>query len=722
MHRTHRSAASALFVVVGLSFGVSLGHAQTTAGTSTVIVVPVAAQTASFVSEVTLFNPNGAPITVNLAYYDANNLASAGAKPCTAVVVPANRSVQFGLSGQCALGSGSHFGLLVLAEQTQTLEFHGHVRTQSPQGVGFSTEGFPLAHFNAGTQHVTGLRKAAAGSGLPAFQSNCFVASLGQAVSYELRLFDGSTNAQIGSTLSGTLGAYQQLRYLDVFSALPNGVGAAGANYGNVRAQFSNVTGNGVPLIGFCTVQENQTFAADFRIAKSYAASVNLPADVYVQNGNAFGTTAILGTTDSHPLEIRVNGSRVMRYEPNATSPNVVGGSPNNSVNAAAHGQTVAGGGEPGNSCGGSCGNHATNYFATVSGGRINQATGMVSVVAGGNTNTASNYGTSVGGGDNNAASGFESTVGGGYSNSASGDGAAIAGGTLNEAIGVVSTIAGGTANQATGDKSVVGGGDSNQAANVGSSVLGGLQNLADGSYATVPGGRSNQASGDYSLAAGYRAKANGTGTFVWADSNNFDHVVTTNNAFSVRATGGANFVLGLNAGGGSSWGCSIVFGSNNWACSSDRNAKENLEVVDGQRVLRRLAEMAFLTWSAKGGDPSVRHLGPTAQDFRAAFGLGDDDKTIGSGDATGVALAAIQGLYQVVREKDAALTAQAERMAVQAERIEAQTARIAEQARRMVVLEASVEAQRRMTEALLRSVDELLVRTGGDARVARAD
>lgn len=43
--------------------------------------------------------------------------------------------------------------------------------------------------------------------------------------------------------------------------------------------------------------------------------------------------------------------------------------------------------------------------------------------------------------------------------------------------------------------------------------------------------------------------------------------------------------------------------------------------------------------------DPSVRHLGPTAQDFRAAFGLGIDDVSIGTVDADGVALAAAKAL-----------------------------------------------------------------------------
>jgi len=42
-----------------------------------------------------------------------------------------------------------------------------------------------------------------------------------------------------------------------------------------------------------------------------------------------------------------------------------------------------------------------------------------------------------------------------------------------------------------------------------------------------------------------------------------------------------------------------------------------------------------------------VRHLGPTAQDFHAAFGLGESERTIATVDADGVALAAIQGLNQ---------------------------------------------------------------------------
>jgi hypothetical protein len=46
------------------------------------------------------------------------------------------------------------------------------------------------------------------------------------------------------------------------------------------------------------------------------------------------------------------------------------------------------------------------------------------------------------------------------------------------------------------------------------------------------------------------------------------------------------------------------------------------------------------------------------AQDFMKAFGVGDDDKMIGMQDADGVALAAIQGLNQIVKAKDAKIAA----------------------------------------------------------------
>jgi hypothetical protein len=93
----------------------------------------------------------------------------------------------------------------------------------------------------------------------------------------------------------------------------------------------------------------------------------------------------------------------------------------------------------------------------------------------------------------------------------------------------------------------------------------------------------------------------------------------------------------------------------------SDRNSKQAIEPVDGASLLERVASLPLATWEYKDA-AGVRHLGPMAQDFSAAFGLGADDKHIAPGDAAGVSLAAIQALKaenDELRARLAALEAQ---------------------------------------------------------------
>lgn len=58
-------------------------------------------------------------------------------------------------------------------------------------------------------------------------------------------------------------------------------------------------------------------------------------------------------------------------------------------------------------------------------------------------------------------------------------------------------------------------------------------------------------------------------------------------------------------------------------------------------------------TWNYKTQDSSIKHIGPTAQDFYGAFGLGESDKTISTVDASGIALRSIQALYQMNLERN---------------------------------------------------------------------
>lgn len=169
-------------------------------------------------------------------------------------------------------------------------------------------------------------------------------------------------------------------------------------------------------------------------------------------NSGITAGTHFLGTTDGVALDFRVNNTRALRLEPNATSPNIIGGYWGNSVTGGVFGATIGGGGANLNT------NRVTDEYSTIGGGYNNQA-------------------------GNNA-------------------------GTTNDM-----------------PYATVGGGDSN---------------TASSAYSTVGGGQINTASGILSFAAGRRAKANHTATFVWADySVEADFTSTADNQFLIRAAGG---------------------------------------------------------------------------------------------------------------------------------------------------------------------------------------
>src|SRR6185369_9258141 len=125
-------------------------------------------------------------------------------------------------------------------------------------------------------------------------------------------------------------------------------------------------------------------------------------------------------------------------------------------------------------------------------------------------------------------------------------------------------------------------------------------------------------------------------------------------NEFAVRSTGGARFVTAIDGSGNPSGGVQLPAGGGAWSPLSDRNAKENYSKIQAREILDRLAALPIQTWNYKAQHPSIRHIGVIAQDFSEAFHVGEDERHISTVDADGVAMAAIQGLYEIVREKDA--------------------------------------------------------------------
>jgi hypothetical protein len=112
---------------------------------------------------------------------------------------------------------------------------------------------------------------------------------------------------------------------------------------------------------------------------------------------------------------------------------------------------------------------------------------------------------------------------------------------------------------------------------------------------------------------------------------------------------------------GAPSAGVSLAPGSGSWSSISDRDAKTDLAAVDPRAILERVAKLDIATWRYKTQPPTIRHMGPMAQDFHAAFALGESDRQISTVDADGVALAAIQGLLLLMRQENAALRAEIE-------------------------------------------------------------
>jgi hypothetical protein len=430
-------------------------------------------------------------------------------------------------------------------------------------------------------------------------------------------------------------------------------------------------------------------------------------------SGNAGTTpgTDFLGTTDNQALEFHVNSTRVVRLEPMTLCPNILIGHSDNFITAGVWGAVICGGGRAtipnratdhygvigggaNNIAGDNDGDFFSASYNTIGGGEFNTADGEYTVIGGGMDNVASALAVTIGGGEGNVGSNSHSTIGGGSSNLASGDlavvgggsgnqnsgngatigggvdniasgggYATIAGGYLNEATAYGTAIGGGTDHQATANHATIAGGRQNDARAFYATVGGGTYNFASGQSATVMGGERNAAAGDVSVAVGFRAKVDAAhdGAILFADSSDFDFDSAAANEFAVRATGGVRLVTGVDGTGTPTAGATLAAGSGTWGSLSDRDAKANFQAVDSDDVLERVAELEITTWNYKAQDPSTRHIGPMAQDFYAAFGLGGDDRRITTVDADGVSLAAIQALNQklnrALKKKDAKIS-----------------------------------------------------------------
>lgn len=220
------------------------------------------------------------------------------------------------------------------------------------------------------------------------------------------------------------------------------------------------------------------------------------------------------------------------------------------------------------------------------------------------------------------------------------------------------------------------------------SSIAGGLASItigpsiANGNFG-VAIGLQNSASGQFSVAIGKNARtANRQGSLVLGDgcaSFSSDSVYpTANNQVVMRGCGGVKVFTNQ----GLTSGVELAAGGSGWSAVSDRNRKENFLFVDGEDVLARLRDVPISNWNYRTQESTVRHMGPMAQDFYAAFGLGENELMINSVDIDGVNMAAVQALTartdalraenEALRQENAAQAAEIADLRARMERLEA--------------------------------------------------
>src|ERR1700741_4087931 len=208
--------------------------------------------------------------------------------------------------------------------------------------------------------------------------------------------------------------------------------------------------------------------------------------------------------------------------------------------------------------------------------------------------------------------------------------------------------------------------------------------------------GEDNTASGAASVALGYHAHTNARqGSFVFSDRSSVDTMrAGVNHSANWRVSGGFRIFTSTNLSTGvtiqsgtsvSNWGqANAVISTSTgaylstggtWTNSSDVNRKHLFAHVEGEDILARLRTVPVSTWSYRSESSDVRPLGPTAQAFHAAFGLGSDDRSIATIDADGVSLAGVQALDRRTERQQAeiaALRAENAELRARLERIEA--------------------------------------------------
>jgi hypothetical protein len=161
-----------------------------------------------------------------------------------------------------------------------------------------------------------------------------------------------------------------------------------------------------------------------------------------------------------------------------------------------------------------------------------------------------------------------------------------------------------------------------------------------------------------------------------------------------MRASGGFRF---LTTSG--TFGAQLLAGQTSWSALSDQTQKKDIRPADCRLILDKLSNIPISEWHYNWEAASAPlNLGPMAQDFKAAFYPGRDDKRISTLEFDGVALAAIQGLNEKLegrlRHVASGIQSAEVRTRKLEDKLEQKDAKIAELEQRLAALEGLITSQ----------------------------
>ena len=343
---------------------------------------------------------------------------------------------------------------------------------------------------------------------------------------------------------------------------------------------FNNTASTATPSVtGSVTLTAGSTSLPGAYISSTLTATNMLIRGVGIPDNTYISSTAPPSLLMSNPAT--VSGAQTLSYY--YTGNTIAGGRSNNAAGmyttiGGGFGNTVSGNntgvaagssnsaGGTNSFVGGGLSNTAGGNYDVVCGGQSNSVTDtnngshrfvgagssntmgqqcLYSIIVGGETNSIFGRNNFIGGGGSNViTSAVYSVMTGGTNHSMTGGNTrmTIGGGQSNTVSNNYGTIAGGQSNTVSGTHAIIGGGQANIVTGAHSFIGGGQNNRVTAPYSVVVGGLLNTASVDYSFAAGRRAKASHSGSFVWADSTDADYSSNGNDTFNVRAIGGSFF------------------------------------------------------------------------------------------------------------------------------------------------------------------------------------